>query len=194
MKRILISFFLGVISLIASAQTESPHMTFKGVPIDGTLKEFTTKMVQKGFTSVGIENGISVLQGDFASYKDCIIGVTSMKQRDLVSKIVVIFPECSTWQALSSNYYTLKVMLTKKYGNPSEETEKFETYSEPRDDNSRLHNVKFDRCKFVTIYETEKGFINLRITHGDSLDCHVSLVYIDKMNGELINEDAMDDL
>ena len=180
--------------LTSFAQTESPHLAFKGVPIDGTLNEYVQKMKQKGFDYLGTENGIAILTGDFAAYKGCTVGVTTLKQKDLVSKITVIFPNCETWDGLASNYFSLKDMLTEKYGRPADVTEKFQGYSEPRDDNSKMYEVKMDRCKYVTTFETPKGDIQLYIGHNRMTSCYVMLSYFDKINGDVIRAKAMDDL
>ena len=87
---------------------KSEHLTFKGVPIDGTLNEFVSKMKQNGFTHLGTEDGTAILNGDFAGYKDCYVGVSTLKQNDLVHKIAVIFPDNDTWSTLSGNYFDLK--------------------------------------------------------------------------------------
>ena len=51
MKKVFFSLFLAfTIVATAFAQEESEHLTFKGVPIDGTLNEYVTKMKQAGFT------------------------------------------------------------------------------------------------------------------------------------------------
>lgn len=194
MKKIILSLTVMLMSLVTFAQTESPHLTFKGVPIDGTLNEYVQMMKQKGFTYLGTEDGMAFLKGDFASYKGCMVGVATLKQKDLVSKITVIFPNCETWAGLSNNYFSLKDMLTEKYGKPAEVTEKFQGYSEPRDDNSRMHEVKMDRCKYVTIFETPKGDIQLYIGHNSMMSCYVMLSYFDKINGDVIRAKAMDDL
>jgi hypothetical protein len=68
------------------------HLAFKGVPIDGTLEEYVSKMKKSGFTHSGTKDGVAILEGDFASYKSCIVGVSTLKQKNLVSKIAVIFP------------------------------------------------------------------------------------------------------
>ena len=176
------------------AQTESPHLTFKGVPIDGTLNEYVQKMKQKGFDYVSTENGIAILSGDFAAYKGCTVGVATLKQKDLVSKITVFFPNCETWSALADNYFSLKEMLKEKYGKPADVTEKFQSYSEPRDDFSRMHEVKMDGCKYVTTFTTPKGDIQLAIGHDSVLNCFVILSYFDKINGVVIRNKAMEDL
>jgi phosphatidylserine synthase len=131
MKKIIISVVFVLTAVISFAQVQvnsesSAHLAFKGVPIDGTLHEYVLKMEKNGFTHLGTEEGIAMLKGDFASYKNCIVGVATLKQKDLVSSIKVIFPECDTWSYLSSNYFSLKEMLTEKYGEPSDCVEKFD--------------------------------------------------------------------
>lgn len=168
-------------------------MTFKGVPIDGTLQAYTQLMKQKGFTHLSTQEGVALLKGDFAAYKDCIIGVTTLKQRDLVSKITVIFPDCDTWSSLASNYFSLKDMLTEKYGEPVDCMEIFQS-DQPDDDNLKMHKVKFDNCKYYTIYKTENGNIELSISHNGVISCYVTLRYFDRINSNVIRQEAMNDL
>ncbi len=193
MKNYLLFFLCSLMAFNCFGQSDSPHLLFKGVPIDGTRNSFVSKMKQKGFEVWGEKDGISVLRGDFAGYTGCIVGVVASKHKDLVSKIVVIFPPCDTWECLSGNYFSLKVALNKKYGKPAGEEEFFEGSSVPRDDLSRFQYVFFDRCKYATFYETDHGYIKLRITHDDK-NGKVSLVYTDKINGDVISTDALDDL
>ena len=67
MKHFFLSMLLSVFISISYAQTE--HMKFKGVPMEGTIQSFTNKLVAKGFTSIGIEDGVSLLTGELA--KNC---------------------------------------------------------------------------------------------------------------------------
>ena len=198
MKKIIISLIVVLSTMISIAQTQiksdsSKHLTFKGVPINGTLNEYVLKMKKSGFTQIGTEDGVALLKGDFASYKNCIVGVSTLKQKNLVSKIAVVFPDRDTWSSLSSNYFNLKEMLTEKYGKPSECVEKFQSYT-PSDDGSKMYKVQLDACKYYTTYETEKGTIQLSIKHDDLRGCFVRLVYIDKINSETIKKEALNDL
>lgn len=193
MKKIVTSLIVFLIAMSSLAQS-SDHLTFKGVPIDGTLSEYVSKMKQNGFSYISTEDGVAMLTGDFAAYKNCIVGVATLKQKDLVSKITVLFPDRDTWSSLSGNYFDLKEMLTQKYGEPSECVEKFDTYSKPRDDGDRMHAVKMDNCKYYTIYETDKGSIQLSIEHNSVFSCYVVLSYYDKINSEIIRAKAIDDL
>ncbi len=172
----------------------SRHLTFKGVPLDGTLDQYVSKMKQNGFKLLSTEDGVAMLRGDFAGYKDCYVGVSTLKQKDLVYKIGVLFPEKDTWSTLSGNYFELKQMLTEKYGKPSDVVEKFDRESERRDDGSKMHDVQFDRCKYYSIWQTDKGEIQLSIDHNNVTSCFVKLAYFDKINSATIKKQALDDL
>ena len=191
MKRLFISFAICFISLSMFAQ--SGHLSFKGVPIDGTLGQYTEAMKSKGFSYVGTQDGMSILMGDFAGFKGCTIGVSTLQNKDLVNTIGVIFPEKDSWTLLYGNYSTLKEMLTEKYGQPSTCVETFETSPQPRDDNSRMYEVKFDRCKYFSVFSTENGDIELSISNS-SMSCFVLLKYYDKINSDIVRAAAMEDL
>lgn len=194
MKKIIFIFILICMSVMGFAQENKEHLTFKGVPIDGTLSSFVAQLKQKGFTHIGTNDGVAMLNGDFASYKNCTIGAVSLKDKDLVVKVAVIFPSRDTWSALESNYQSLKQMLTKKYGEPSDCVETFQSYLQPKDDNSKLHELGMDRCKFYTIFETKRGSIELQISHQSFSEYYVILSYFDAINQETLMSDAMDDL
>jgi len=187
---ILASILITVSSFAQNQQ--SAHLSFKGVPIDGTLNEYVTKMKECGFSHEGTEDGVAVLKGDFAAYKNCMVLVSTLKKKDLVSEISVVFPECDTWSSLSSNYFLLKDLLTEKYGKPSDCVEKFQNkYAD--DDNLKMSEVKMNGCKYFTSYETEKGSIQLSIGASE-MNCFVILEYFDKINGGIIKAHAIDDL
>lgn len=196
MKRLvalIIALFAAVIVTNAQSKSDaSDHLTFKGVPINGTLQEFIQKMKKAGFNYKRTSDGIALLEGDFASYKQCTLAVWTSKPKNLVSRIGVIFSEHNDWSSLSSNYFDLKEMLTQKYGEPSNVVEKFQSYT-PESDLSKLTSVKLGECKYHTIYEMDKGKIKLSIAN-DGSRCYVALVYFDKINNEEVMKDALDDL
>lgn len=188
-----IAFFL--ITIVAFSQTKlNDHLTFKGVPIDGTLNEFVQNMKSKGFSHMGTENGIGMLMGDFAGYKECVIGVSTLKDKDLVSKIVVIFPELDTWASLSGNYYNLKGLLAEKYGEPSEVVEKFDSFTQPDDDFHKMHELGMNNCKYFSTYELSNGTIQVSIENNGFATRFVMLSYSDKINSNIIREKALGDL
>ena len=179
MRKIILLLCCAIISSITFAQTETEHLTFKGIPIDGSLDSFVQKLKTQNLTYIGKENGIAIFMGEFAAYKDCTIGIVSLKQKDLVCKAAVTFSSCKTWSSLSDNYFTI---------------EEFQSHSEPDDDQMKMIYVQSDRCKYQTSFETSKGSIQLSISHQGYENCFVLLEYFDKINGEVVSNEAMDDL
>ncbi len=190
MKKMLVMLAL-VVAMVANAQTE--HLKFKGVPIDGTLSQYTQRMKEKGFTYLGTENGISLLQGDFAGFKNCYVLVSTVQNKDLVSTIGVKFQEFDNWSLIYRDYSTLKEMLTEKYGKPTEVIEEFQgDYVD--DDNSRMLALLMDGCKYVTTFETELGTIELFIIKYEYTKGCVMLKYTDRANNAILHKAVMEDL
>lgn len=198
MRKIIFTLLGVFISMISFTQITSEHLTFKGVPIDGTLNEYIAKMKQAKFTHIETKDGIALLSGEFAGYKDCIIGVKTLNKYNLVHEIAVLFPTQDTWQGLEYDYTKIKSMLSRKYGQPNECTEKFVNtpiYCNLNDDNDKMYEVKNNHCKYFSIFNVEKGSISLSIENDGSLmGCRVKLWYSDKLNSQAFEEAAMDDL
>lgn len=194
MKKIMLFFCAALALLPVNGQTAGEHMTFKGVPINGSLTDFTAKMKQKGFAHLGSQNGIAVFEGEFAAQKECTIAVLCSKSTNTVSRVMVIFPKCETWSLLYGRYGTLKELLTQKYGEPSENMEVFEGLYKPDDDKDRMSAVKGDRCKYISVWGTSKGDVELAIDHEGYSRCFVRLTYSDKINMEKMTNAAIDDL
>ena len=193
MKKIFLKFLAVALSFTAFAQTASEHLTFKGVPIDGNRKTFVYNMQQKGFTLLGTQEDVTLLSGDFAGYKNCTLGVTTLKNKDVVSTIGVIFPPCKDWATVENNYLNLKNMLSEKYGEPVRSVEEFQNRT-PQDDNAKYHELSMNRCNYASLFEVTNGSIELFIAHETLTGAYVLLRYIDKINGDVVRETAMDDL
>jgi len=150
-------------------------------------------MKKSGFMHSGTQDGLAILKGDFASYKNCTVEVSTFKAKDLVNKIIVMFPNVDNWTSLSSNYFNLKEMLTEKYGRPAESKEKFQPYKADNDVSKMIY-VLSGNCKYYAIYKTDKGTIELSIEQIDNKRSFVKLAYFDKINSAIINEKAKSDL
>lgn len=64
MRKLIVAFAFMVITLTSYAQSGSEHLTFKGIPIEGSMTEFCQKLKSKGFTSIGRENNLALFMGD----------------------------------------------------------------------------------------------------------------------------------
>lgn len=180
-----------IVEMIDAASSD--HIAFKGVPIDGTLKQYIARMKKSGFTLVDTQDGVALMSGDFAGRKGCNIIVSTLNDYDVVSKIVVVFPGHETWGPLYGDFNNLKELLTEKYGQPTSVIEKFQDkYID--DDQDRIHAVRMDRCKYETRFMTEKGEIVLWIDHKSVMSTFVCLQYKDKINSGAVKQQAINDL
>ena len=192
MKKIIILF---VCLIIAGTTFAQQHLSFKGVPINGTLQEYTNAMVKAGFHYEGTQDGLSLLTGDFAGYKNCIVGVSTLKNLNVVSYIAVLFPDKDTWTSVLSDYESLKSMLTEKYGTPSDYKEKFIGYVGDYDNGLVMHALKDGEYVWYTLFSTDLGNIELSIISGTKYNtAAVRLGYYDKINSEKVRSSAIDDL
>jgi len=251
MKKILATIIAIFCAVYSYAQE---HLAFKGVPIDGTLSSYIAKMSAKGFVSVSSQNGVAILKGNFAAHKSCTIWVATMQNKNLVSRIAVVFPDHSQWQYLYGDYSELKELLTVKYGKPTNCIEEFPTqtgnnqestqdithhvatprlksylkedinlfaeeaseglsdiyggmggvqkegnshqgYSNTTADSDKIHEVMFGRCKFGVLFLTTNGKIQLSIEKNNEYENgFVKLLYIDKINNDIVRQDILDDL
>lgn len=196
MKKLLLSFVVSCIAITAFCQ--NTHLTFKGVPIDGTLTEYVNKMKTAGFTHITTEDGIALMRGDFAGYKNCIIGVQTLKPRNLVHEITVIFPQQDEWSRLEGDYIKIKEMLTTKYGTPAKSNEEFVNtpiYVDIDRDDNKMRELRDGRCEYYSVFRLENGRISLELRDtGFPYEAHIQLWYTDKDNEAVIEADAMNDL
>lgn len=192
MKRLLMLII--TLSLCGGGILKAQHLTFKGIPITGTLKEFTNAMVQKGFHHELTQDGVALFSGDFAGYKDCSIGVLTLHNQDMVNRVSVFFSDHDTWSSLQHQYEILKSLLTKKYGDPAEWSERF-TSMLITSDYDKISALRSGEYYWYTKFITENGEIRVSLVEG--MEYHtgrVCLIYYDKTNTEKARQAAFDDL
>lgn len=142
-------------------------------------------------------DGVTTLEGEFAGYKGCRVEVSTLKGKDLVSRINVSFPAQKRWAGLYGNYKDLKDMMTAKYGQPTgcvEEFRKDVGWEKIDDDHDKYLKVMVEKATFETTFRFTNGTILLRMARSEKLDCFVQLSYMDKENDSAVKKHAMDDL
>lgn len=103
MKKLIVSFAFVLIALTSYAQSSSEHLTFKGIPIEGSMTEFCQKLKAKGFTSIGSENNLALFMGDFTG-RNATIGVTATDDGKSVFAVAVLFDPSGEWNTLVNTY------------------------------------------------------------------------------------------
>lgn len=178
MKKVLFTILFTICSLfVVCAQTE--HLTFKGIQITGSEADITRQLKAIGFTESPLN---SVLRGEFSN-ELCDIYILSTQTSKTVYSISAAFPECNYWTVLRNSYFNFKNNLTEKYGEPYRHIEKFE---DPyyNGDGYEISAIRNHKCKYISIWQTNKGNIILRISYIDS-KTRIIIAYIDKVGKEI---------
>ena len=196
MKKILFVIAFVFIALGASAQESSEHLKFKGIPIDGPVSEFSSKLVEKGFTKIFNNDNMIVVVGDFAGYSGCMLLLTETKDTHEMYSVAVIPSFDKTWGELESKYNNLKRMLSTKYPKILISTENFKGHT-PSSEIGKFYAVENGECDYKTMFAADGGNIVLGITNmkiGNETGCCVVLGYIDTINNAEKENSAIDDL
>lgn len=178
-----------VLALLTSLTIQAQHLSFKGIPLEGTLQAFASKLVGKGFKQVGKQEGIVILNGPFAGYQKCEIGLVGNAKGNIF-KVVVIFPKHNKWGDVEKDYYQLKELLTQKYGQTSTVIEDLDE----TDDWMKLYKISESEASFGCEWTVEGGSIELQISKTDYMEAAVFLSYFDQSGQQEAIQSAIDDL
>ncbi|MCR4965906.1 MAG: hypothetical protein K6A41_09655 [Bacteroidales bacterium] len=174
-----IACIIVAITLFLSANAQS-HLTFMGEPIDGTMKHFTQRMNDKGMVLVQDLDGVNLFLAEYGGYENCVVGVVSREDKDLVYSILVCFVGVEDWSTLNSVYSDLNKQLSKDYGKPTEVVENF--LVETHGDDEKFQAVVSDKCEYLKSYATELGEIDITIMNMPDMGPCVIIQYTDNEN------------
>ena len=129
MKKIVISFFLLMITVCSFAQTE--HVKFMGIPLNGTIQQFHQKLVGKGCKhdvklSGMMAKGTRAFNGTFAGNKATIF-VYYDENTNIVYRAKAVI-NCSGDGIRDGQFNDIKNLLDTKYGTLLSEKGSHEDY------------------------------------------------------------------
>ena len=195
MKRILTIVVLIFSFMFVMAQTPNNHLTFKGIPITGTLESFAQKLVAKGFEKKDSDKTYVELEGEFAGYSGCRIRVYRNPNRNIVYRVAVFLPDENSWAILEKEYNHFKNMLTNKYGEPASHSETFKEGVSTFNDYAKMLSLKAGNCDYCSQWKVDNGYIEVNIVSmSDTYYGYIRLFYYDKINSALADRALEDDL
>lgn len=189
MKRFLLTL---ATSLIAFGVFAQEHLSFKGIPIEGSMTSFCQKLVAKGFNKIGTQNNITLFVGDFTG-RQATVGVAATDDGKSVHSVVVVFDESSEWNTLVKTYNYYKDLYIRKYGNPSVSEE----YNPSRreENTSLMYELSQGKVTYASVWEVTGGIIELVIEKAnDYMDGMVTIRYRDAQNIEAKIQHDLDDI
>lgn len=182
----------GAISYVFD-KSQSEHMLFKGIPIDGPVDEFVSKLEEAGFTYILRNDEKVVLEGTFAGFSHCEISVFFTDNN--VWSVVVSLPLSKNWESAKSRYNDLKASFKDKYKVSPRCTEKA---NESKSDAEIVRQFKEDRATWQSLYKLPLGAIVLWIDSSPLSflvpSFTVYICYRDDANYEASMKSAYDDL
>ena len=192
MKRLTALFAFMVIALTSYAQSNTEHLTFKGIPIKGSMTEFCQKLKTKGYTSIGRNANLALFAGEFAG-RHANIGVAATDDGREVFAVVVFFDPSREWNTLVSTYDYYKDLYTRKYGSPAVLKEINPAYL---DSNTALMaEVSEGRVVWASLWEVSGGEIELSIeSTSEYLEGMIMICYRDSQNEETKIQHDLEDI
>ena len=175
MKKLALLFVAMLMPTMFFAQE---HLDFRGVPIDGHIDDFVSKMEGLGYVLDKKADNIATMNGKFTG-RDVELYVFSSLKTKTVWKVVMYFDKGS-WSSLKSDYFEYKKLYTQKYGKPSAS---YEYFSDPyyEGDGYELQALRKEKCHYFSMYNVEAGLLAVQISEYEQL----KIAYEDKANTEL---------
>lgn len=182
-----LTLFFAVINIMAQE-----HLSFKGIPIEGSMTAFCQKLKAKGFTSLGRDNNITLFSGDFTGRK-ATVGVTATDDGKNVFAVVVFFDPSGEWNTLVNTYDYYKDLYTRKYGVPTISKENNPALS---DSNTALMaEVHQGTVVYGSAWEVTGGDIQLSIEKSSGVyEGMVMIRYRDSQNVEAKIQNDLEDI
>ena len=168
------------------------HLSFKGIPITGSMNEFCKALSKKGFTKLGNENNISFFKGDFTGRNSTVV-VGATEDGKSVYTVVVFFDASGEWNVLTNIYDYYKEIYTRKYGNTSFCQEKNPAHSDSNVD--LMAEVHQGTVVWASQWKPTGGTIELSIEKADGVyEGIVVIRYRDDQNVEAKIQRDIDDI
>ena len=189
MKKLIFTLVLMLATTNLMAQE---HLSFKGIPIEGSITEFCKKLEAKGLTSMGTEDNVTLFTGDFTG-REATIAVAATDDGKNVFSVVVLFDSSEEWNTLVNTYDYYKDLYTRKYDKPAKSKEKNPSYS---DSNTSLM-LELEQGKVVwgSAWKVTGGDIELSIEKSSKMfQGMVMIRYRDAQNVEAKIQRDLEDI
>lgn len=188
MKKFLFTLVLACISLWSFSQE---HLSFKGIPITGSITTFCQKLKAKGFVQQASQGNVRLFKGDFTG-RQASVGVVAADNGQDVFTVAVFFDESDSWNTLVNTYEHYKDLYIEKYGQPTQCVENNPSNSDSN--TSLMYELYQGRVTYASIFEVPEGAIQISIEKGYINDGFVLIKYQDTQNINAKRQSDLDDI
>ena len=188
MKRIIFTLSMILVTTYMMAQE---HLSFKGIPIEGSMTEFCKKLEVKGLTSIGRENNIEMFTGDFTG-REASVAVAATDDGKNVFSVIVFFEPSDEWNTLVNTYDYYKDLYTRKYNKPTKSKEKNPSFDDSN--TSLMYELWEGKVVWASAWEVTGGNIELSIEKSGTNEGIVMIRYRDAQNVEAKIKKDLEDI
>ena len=168
------------------------HLSFKGIPIEGSMSSFCQKLNEKGFTKVGTDNNVTMFVGDFTG-RQASIGVGATDNGENVYSVVVFFDPSDEWKTLVNAYDYYKDLYIRKYGKPSISREN--NPGQGGSNSSLMYELYQGKVTYASVWKATGGTIELSIEKADGYSNGMVVIrYRDAQNIETKIKKDLEDI
>lgn len=191
MKRILFTLFI-LCSVLCCMAQEQEHLTFKGIPIEGSMTSFCEKLKSKDFIQIGKDGNATLFVGDFTGKKATVAVASGDDGKDVFAVVVLLDPS-DEWKTLVYTYDYYKELYTRKYGNPAISRENNPAYNDSN--GSKMSEVYQGTVTWASHWEVTGGSIELSIEKSTGIyEGLVIIRYRDAQNVENKIQSDLEDI
>lgn len=189
MRKLLITLTMlfAVINIMAQE-----HLSFMGIPIEGSLTTFCQKLKAKGFNSVGSDNNFQSFTGNFTG-RTATVGVKATDDGKDVCAVGVLFESSGEWNTLVNTYDYYKNLYTRKYGQPTISEENNPARSESNI--ALMQELYQGTVNYDSTWQVASGTIQLSINKSPEIyEGVVTIIYLDSQNYENKIQNDLNDI
>lgn len=189
MKKLLVTLTMlfAVINIMAQE-----HLSFMGIPIEGSMTTFCQKLKAKGFNSVGSDKNLMLFTGNFTG-RTATVGVQATDNGTDVYGVVVLFEPSGEWNVLVNTYVYYKNLYTRKYGQPTISEENNPAHSDSNI--SLMREVHQGTVTYGSAWQVIGGNIQLSIEKSSGIYEGVVVIrYQDSQNVETKIQNDLNDI
>ena len=165
------------------------HLSFKGIPIDGSMEAFSKGLVDAGYRQAG--GGVYV--GFFAGVENAAVVPVAFSGK--VWKASVFLPALATWSGVKEQYRKFKDQFAWKYVVAPSVVKESLSMKYREGSGQEMWGFESGMSVYKTVFEFPDGQIVLYIAYDKaSGGMRVCIDYIDRVNELLKEENDMKDL
>lgn len=168
------------------------HLSFIGIPIEGTISDFSAKLAAQNYRLLDNNENACFLSGNFAGCNDVTIAVVGTPRTNIVYRITVFFDKKDTFSSLNVQYDTLVKRYTDKYGKPNQ-TYNFFLDPYNKGDGYEMQALRQNKCRYISFFEVPNGHISIEISKLQKVVINyedgVGVKQYDTERDEIVNND-----